>query len=173
MPLIVVYLIRELHRTPSFGPTLTAFGVAAVIGTFVGTGWCHVVGLGRSYLSGVFLASLAGASLFTDLTPMVLLGQAFAGMVPVRRPAAHSSPGARLAAPPRSGHRHLAHPRHRRPGRWRRYLRPPRHRLRHPPHLPDATSCMVAGLLVAAFSPGRTFRSLPDEQRAEQSMAKH
>ena len=102
-PLIVLYLIRELHRSPSFvGVQLTTFGVAAVLGTLVRPApWCRRVGIGRAYLSGAFLASLTGVALFTGRTPMILLGQVFAGPrhVPVRRPPAHPAPGGRAASP--------------------------------------------------------------------------
>jgi MFS family permease len=80
-PLTVLYLVRELHKSAGFvGLTLTTFGAAAVAGTFVATAWCNRVGLGRSYLSGVFLASLSGVALFTGITPVILLGQVFAGL---------------------------------------------------------------------------------------------
>ena len=80
-PLLVLFLIRELHRSPGFvGLSLTTFGAAAVAGTFVATGWCKRVGIGGSYLSGAFLASLNGVALFTGQTPIILLGQVCAGL---------------------------------------------------------------------------------------------
>jgi MFS family permease len=80
-PLVVLFLIRELHKSPPFvGLSLTTFGAAAVAGTFVASGWCKRVGIGRSYLSGVFLASLNGVALFSGLTPVILLGQVGAGL---------------------------------------------------------------------------------------------
>jgi MFS family permease len=80
-PLVVLFLIRELHKSAAFvGLTLTVSGAAAVAGSVIATGWCNRVGIGRSYLTGVFLASLTGAALFTGLTPVILLGQIFAGL---------------------------------------------------------------------------------------------
>ncbi|GAA1580099.1 MULTISPECIES: MFS transporter [Kribbella] len=80
-PLVVLFLIRELHKSPAFvGLNLTTFGAAAVVGTFVAGPWCARVGIGPCYLSGTFLASLNGVALFTGLTPAILLGQVFAGL---------------------------------------------------------------------------------------------
>src|SRR2546423_14440413 len=80
-PLVVLFLIRELHKSPAFvGLSLTTFGAAAVAGTFVAGPWCARVGIGRCYLSGTFLASLNGVALFSGLTPVILLGQVFAGL---------------------------------------------------------------------------------------------
>jgi MFS family permease len=80
-PLVVLYLVRELHWSPALvGVALTAFGVAAVAGTFVAAAWCRRVGIGRAYLTGALLASLAGAALATGLTPMIFVGQAVAGL---------------------------------------------------------------------------------------------
>jgi MFS family permease len=80
-PLVVLYLIRELHWSPALvGVALTAFGVAAVAGTFVAAAWCRRVGIGRAYLTGQVLASLTGAALATGLAPMIYLGQAVAGL---------------------------------------------------------------------------------------------
>ncbi|GAA1155802.1 MFS transporter [Kribbella jejuensis] len=80
-PLVVLFLIRELHLPAAFvGLNLTVSGAAAVAGTFVATGWCNRVGLGRCYLSGTFLASLNGVALFTGSVPVILLGSVFAGL---------------------------------------------------------------------------------------------
>jgi MFS family permease len=80
-PLVVLYLVRELHWSPAYvGLALTAFGVAAVAGTFAATPWCRWVGIGRAYASGQFLASLSGAALAVGLTPFIYLGQALAGL---------------------------------------------------------------------------------------------
>ncbi len=80
-PLVVLYLIRELHWSPAYvGVALTAFGAAAVAGTFIATAWCQRVGIGRAYLSGQFLASLTGAALAVGLTPFIYLGQALSGL---------------------------------------------------------------------------------------------
>ncbi|MFF0270139.1 MFS transporter [Kribbella sp. NPDC004536] len=80
-PLVVLFLVRELHQSAAFvGLNLTVFGAAAVAGTFVATAWCNRVGIGRCYLSGVFLAALNGVALFTGVTPVILLGSACAGL---------------------------------------------------------------------------------------------
>jgi MFS family permease len=80
-PLIVLYLVRELHWSASLvGVALTTSGVTAVLGTFLASGWCRRVGMGPAYISGVFLAALTGAALFTGSTPVILLGQACAGL---------------------------------------------------------------------------------------------
>jgi MFS family permease len=80
-PLVVLYLVRELHWSAAYvGLALTTFGLAAVAGTFVATAWCRRVGIGRAYMSGQFLASLAGAALAVGLTPFIYLGQALSGL---------------------------------------------------------------------------------------------
>ncbi|MFG1819722.1 MFS transporter [Kribbella sp. NPDC049174] len=80
-PLIVLYLVRELHWAPALvGVAITAFGVAAVVGSLVAPVWIRLVGVGRGYLTGQFVASLAGAALAVGFAPLVFLGQAFAGL---------------------------------------------------------------------------------------------
>jgi MFS family permease len=172
-PLIVLYLIRELHRSPSFvGIALTVFGVAAVLGTFVAPGWCRLVGIGRSYLSGVFLASLTGVSLFTGVTPLILLGQALAGV------------GMSLFAVPQRTLRQSLAPPHllgQVTASWRTLviggqaggaavsgLLATAVGIR--PTLLIATAGMLTGLLIALLSPLRTLRTVPDEQN-QRSMA--
>ncbi|GAB2663591.1 MFS transporter [Kribbella swartbergensis] len=80
-PLIVLYLVRELHWSPALvGVTVTAFGAAAVVGSVVAPAWIRLVGMGRGYLTGQFVASLTGIALAVGLAPLVFLGQAFAGL---------------------------------------------------------------------------------------------
>ena len=80
-PLIVLYLVRELHWEPALvGVAITAFGVAAVAGSLGAPAWIRLVGIGRGYLSGQLIASLAGAALAVGFAPLVFLGQAFAGL---------------------------------------------------------------------------------------------
>ena len=165
-PLIVLYLIRELHRSPSFvGVQLTTFGVAAVLGTFAATPWCRRVGIGRAYLSGAFLASLTGVALFSGLTPMILLGQVFAGL------------GMSLFGVPQRTLRQAARPPHllgQVTASWRTLVIGGQTvgaagsgvlatAIGIRPTLLLATAGMLAGVLIAFFSPLRTFRSLPAE----------
>ncbi|MEU4602396.1 MFS transporter [Kribbella sp. NPDC023972] len=80
-PLIVLYLVRELHWAPALvGVAITAFGVAAVVGSLVAPAWIRLVGIGRGYLTGQFVASLTGAALAVGFAPFVLLGQALSGL---------------------------------------------------------------------------------------------
>ncbi|MET7279948.1 MFS transporter [Kribbella sp. NPDC005582] len=79
-PLVVLYLVRELHWSPAYvGIALTASGVATVVGTLLASTWCKRVGIGRAYLSGQFLSILSGAGLATGLTPVIYFGQMIAG----------------------------------------------------------------------------------------------
>ncbi len=80
-PLVVLYLVRELHWSPAYvGIALTASGAATVVGTLLATAWCKRVGIGRAYLSGQFLSILSGAGLATGLTPVIYLGQMVSGL---------------------------------------------------------------------------------------------
>lgn len=80
-PLVVLYLVRELHWSPAYvGIALTASGVATVVGTLLASTWCQRVGIGRAYLSGQFLSILSGVGLATGLTPVIYLGQMVAGL---------------------------------------------------------------------------------------------
>jgi len=165
-PLIVLYLIRELHRSPAFvGVTLTTFGVAAVLGTLVAPAWCRLVGIGRSYVSGVFLASLTGASLVTGLTPLILLGQVFAGV------------GASLFGVPQRTLRQSLFPPHllgQVTATWRTLVIGGQTvgaaasgllatALGIRPTLLVATTGMLAGVLIALLSPLRPLRTVPAE----------
>ena len=168
-PLIVLYLVRELHRSPVFvGATVTVFGLAAVLGTFVAPGWCRRVGIGRSYLSGVFLASLTGAALFTGLTPVILLGQVCSGL------------GMSLFSVPQRTLRQSMAPPHligQVTATWRTLVIGGQTvgaaasgflatAIGVRPTLLVATAGMLAGLLIAVFSPLRTLDAPPVEESA-------
>ena len=174
-PLIVLYLIRGLHRSASFvGVTLTAFGVAAVLGTLVASAWCRRVGIGPAYVSGVFLASLTGAALFTGLTPLILLGQAFAGL------------GMSLFGVPQRTLRQYLAPPHlvgQVTATWRTLviggqafgaaasgLLATAIGIR--PTLLVATAGMLLGVLIALLSPLRSFHTLPADPSSRRSMAR-
>ncbi|MFD3399956.1 MFS transporter [Kribbella sp. NPDC058693] len=173
-PLVVLFLIRELQRSPAFvGLTLTAFGAAAVAGTVVAGPWCRRVGLGRSYLSGVFLASLNGVLLFTGRTPLILLGQVLAGL------------GMSLFGVPQRTLRQALAPDHllgQVTASWRTLVIGGQTAgaalsgilataLHIRPTLLIATAGMLAGLLVGVFSPLRGLRELPEGEPAGRSLA--
>ncbi|MGW1344752.1 MFS transporter [Kribbella sp. NPDC002412] len=80
-PLIVLYLVRELHWAPGLvGVAITVFGLAAIVGSLVAPAWIRLVGIGRGYITGQLIASLTGAALAVGFAPVVLLGQALAGL---------------------------------------------------------------------------------------------
>ncbi|MER7244800.1 MFS transporter [Kribbella sp. NPDC000426] len=164
-PLMVLFLIRELHRTPAFvGLTLTTFGAAAVAGTLVAAPWCRLVGIGRSYLCGCFLASLNGALLFTGRTPLILLGQVLAGV------------GMALFGVPQRTLRQALAPDHllgQVTASWRTLVIGGQAAgaavsgvlataLHIRPTLLIATAGMLVGFLVAAFSPLRGLQEVPE-----------
>lgn len=168
-PLVVLFLIRELHRSPAFvGLTLTAFGAAAVAGTVVAGPWCRRVGLGRSYLSGAFLASLNGVLLFTGRTPLILLGQVLAGL------------GMSLFGVPQRTLRQALAPDHllgQVTASWRTLVIGGQTAgaalsgvlataIHIRPTLLIATAGMLAGLLAAVLSPLRGLRQLPERETA-------
>jgi MFS family permease len=62
------------------GVTVTVFGAAAVVGSVLAPAWIQLVGIGRGYVSGQFVASLTGAALAVGLAPLVFLGQICAGL---------------------------------------------------------------------------------------------
>jgi MFS family permease len=175
-PLIVLFLIRELHRSPAFvGLSMTAFGAAAVAGTFVASAWCRRVGIGRSYLSGVFLASLNGVLLFTGRTPLILLGQVLTGI------------GMTLFSVPQRSLRQSLAPAHllgQVTASWRTLVIGGQAAgaaaagvlataIHIRPTLLIATAGMLTGLLVAVFSPLRGLRDLPEREPAGRSEAEH
>ncbi|MGZ0147526.1 MFS transporter [Kribbella sp. WER1] len=171
-PLVVLFLIRELHQSAGFvGLTLTTFGAAAVAGTLVAPAWYRRVGIGPCYLTGTFLASLNGVALFTGLTPVILLGQALAGL------------GMSLFGVPQRTLRQAMAPPHlvgQVSASWRTLVIGGQAvgaacsgvlatALGLRPTLLLVTAGMLAGLLVAAVSPLRGLRDLP---AAAKSMAR-
>ncbi|QNE21585.1 MFS transporter [Kribbella qitaiheensis] len=79
-PLVVLYLVRDLHWPPLLvGVTITVGGVSSVVATMVAPSYSRKLGVGRAYLSGQFLASLAGAALAAGWMPLVLLSQLLTG----------------------------------------------------------------------------------------------
>ncbi|MEU4197302.1 MFS transporter [Kribbella sp. NPDC026611] len=173
-PLTVLYLVRELHRSPAFvGLAVTSFGAAAVLGTFVAGPWCRRVGIGYSYLSGVFLASLAGVALFTGVTPLILLGQAVAGL------------GMSLFGVPQRTLRQSLAPPHllgQVTASWRTLVIGGQAvgaassgalatAVGIRPTLLLATAGMLAGVVVGALSPLRTLRDIPSAASAGRSLA--
>ena len=80
-PLVVLYLVRDLHWPPLLvGVAITVAGVAAVVGTVVAPAYSRRLGIGRAYVSGQLLVSLAGAVLAISWLPLVLLAQLLAGL---------------------------------------------------------------------------------------------
>lgn len=81
VPLVVLYLVRDLHWPPLLvGVAITVAGVAAVVGTLVAPAYSRRLGIGRAYVSGQLLASLTGAVLAIGWLPLVLLAQLLAGL---------------------------------------------------------------------------------------------
>jgi MFS family permease len=79
-PLIVLYLVRDLHWPPVLvGVAITVAGVSSVLATLVAPLFSRTLGIGRAYLSGQLLASLAPAVLAVGWTPLVLVAQFLAG----------------------------------------------------------------------------------------------
>jgi MFS family permease len=79
-PLVVFYLIRELHWSPLLvGVAITSAGVASVLATLLAPSYSSLLGIGRAYISGQLLASLAGLVLATALTPLVFLAEILTG----------------------------------------------------------------------------------------------
>jgi predicted MFS family arabinose efflux permease len=154
---------------------MTAFGAAAVAGTFIASTWCRRVGVGRSYLSGVFLASLNGVLLFTGRTPLILLGQVLSGV------------GMSLFGVPQRTLRQALAPTHllgQVTASWRTLVIGGQAAgaaasgvlataIHIRPTLLIATAGMLAGLLVAVFSPLRGLRDLPEREPAGRSATGH
>jgi Na+/melibiose symporter-like transporter len=79
-PLVVLYLVRDLHWPPVLvGVAITVAGVSSVLATLVAPLCSRKLGIGRAYLSGQLLASLAAAVLAIGWAPFVLLAQFLAG----------------------------------------------------------------------------------------------
>jgi MFS family permease len=80
-PLVVLYLIRDLHWQPLLvGVAVAVTGVSSVIGAMVAPAYSRKLGIGRAYVSGQLLASLAGAVLAIGWVPLVLLAQLLSGV---------------------------------------------------------------------------------------------
>ena len=79
-PLLVLYLVRELHWSPVLiGIAITTAGLASILATLAAPWFSSRLGIGRAYSSGQALASLAGLSLATGLAPFVFLAQFLSG----------------------------------------------------------------------------------------------
>jgi MFS family permease len=79
-PLLVLYLVRELHWSPVLvGVAVTTTGVASILATLLAPAYSTRLGIGRAYISGQALASLAGLSLAAGLAPFVFLAQFLTG----------------------------------------------------------------------------------------------
>ena len=88
-PLVILYLVRELSLSPALvGLAVTATGVASVAGALLAPVYSQRIGLGRAYISGQLLASLAGVALaaasgsMAVVAPFVILGQLLRGLGP-------------------------------------------------------------------------------------------
>jgi MFS family permease len=80
-PLVVLYLVRELHWSPALvGVAITVVGVSSVLGTLVAPAYSRKLGVGRAYLTGQLLASLAGLALAAAWLPLVFVGQLLTGL---------------------------------------------------------------------------------------------
>jgi MFS family permease len=80
-PLVVLYLVRERHWPAGLvGVAITAFGVAAVVGSLVVPAWTRRLGIGRAYISGQLVASLSGVAIALGAAPFIYLGQAVSGL---------------------------------------------------------------------------------------------
>lgn len=80
-PLVVLYLVRELHWSPALvGVAITVAGAASVVGAAVAPAYSTRLGLGRAYLSGQVLASLGGVLLALAASPLVFLAQLLSGL---------------------------------------------------------------------------------------------
>ncbi len=80
-PLVVLYLVRDLHWQPLLvGVAVAVTGVSSVIGAMVAPAYSRKLGIGRAYVSGQLLASLAGAVLAIGWLPLVLLAQLMSGL---------------------------------------------------------------------------------------------
>jgi len=143
-----------------------------VAGTVVAAPWCRLVGIGPSYLSGVLLASLNGVALSTGLTPVILLGQACAGV------------GMALFGVPQRTLRQSLAPPHllgQVTASWRTLVIGGQTLgaaasgvlatgVGVRPTLLLSSAGMLGGLLIAALSPIRTLRNLPEEDLSQRSM---
>jgi MFS family permease len=80
-PLVVLYLVRDLHWPPVLvGAAITVTGVSSVVGTLLAPAYSRKLGIGRAYVSGQLIASLAVAVLAVGWLPLVLLAQFMGGL---------------------------------------------------------------------------------------------
>jgi MFS family permease len=80
-PLVVLYLVRELQWSPALvGVAITVVGISSVLGTLLAPAYSRKLGLGRAYLTGQLLASLAGLALAAAWLPLVFVGQLLTGL---------------------------------------------------------------------------------------------
>lgn len=80
-PLVVLYMIRELHWAPILvGVAITLLGVASVFGTLAAPAFGRRLGIGRAYVAGQLIGSLAGFFLALAAWPLVFVGQLLTGL---------------------------------------------------------------------------------------------
>jgi hypothetical protein len=80
-PLVVLYLVRELHWSPLLvGAAITVAGVASALGALAAPAYGRLLGLGRAYITGQLLASLSGLALAAALTPLAFVSQLLTGL---------------------------------------------------------------------------------------------
>ncbi|WP_328321173.1 MFS transporter [Kribbella sp. NBC_00382] len=80
-PLVVLYLVRELHWSPLLvGAVITVSGVASALGALAAPAYGRLLGLGRAYITGQLLASLSGLALAAGLTPLAFGSQLLTGL---------------------------------------------------------------------------------------------
>lgn len=79
-PLLVLYVVRELHWSPVLvGAAVTTTGVASILATLLAPSYSRRLGIGRAYSSGQLLVSLAGLFLATAVGPLIFLAQFLTG----------------------------------------------------------------------------------------------
>ena len=80
-PLVVLYLVRELHWSPALvGVAVTVVGAASVGGTLLATPLTRHFGIGRTYTLGQLLVALSGVTLTIGLAPFIFIAQTMAGL---------------------------------------------------------------------------------------------
>jgi Na+/melibiose symporter-like transporter len=80
-PLVVLYLVRELHWSPLLvGAAVTVSGVASALGALAAPAYGRLLGLGRAYVTGQLLASFSGLALAAGLTPLAFVSQLLTGL---------------------------------------------------------------------------------------------
>ncbi|WP_168197267.1 MFS transporter [Kribbella sp. ALI-6-A] len=80
-PLVVLYLVRELHWSPLLvGVAITTLGASSVFGTLIAPAYSNKLGIGPAYLIGQLIASCAGFALALAWWPLVFIGQVMTGL---------------------------------------------------------------------------------------------